>query len=190
MDAHIPRARLERGGLTIISTLDFDLQNDASCLTAFHAARLAGLPAPAIACPSLRFLPALPPGFVAADASSSALILDPATGQVLAAVGETFQAQVTPLMTPHNPGTSLDTFVYLTGFTRGLSPASLIWDIPGRTSVRNFDGEYHGPIRLRIALANDYPRARGTGAGSDGRGERDPHSSVLWRRAGRGVIPA
>jgi membrane peptidoglycan carboxypeptidase len=51
----------------------------------------------------------------------------------------------------------LDAFIYLTGFTRGLSPASLIWDIPGKTDVQNFDGEYHGPMRLRIALANDYP---------------------------------
>jgi membrane carboxypeptidase/penicillin-binding protein PbpC len=33
----------------------------------------------------------------------------------------------------------------------------LIWDIPGKTDVENFDGEYHGPIRLRIAMANDYP---------------------------------
>ena len=41
-------------------------------------------------------------------------------------------------------------------FTRGLSPASLIWDIPGKTNVQNFDHEYHGPIRLRVALANDY----------------------------------
>ncbi|HZJ22487.1 MAG TPA: hypothetical protein VFD54_04200, partial [Anaerolineales bacterium] len=49
------------------------------------------------------------------------------------------------------------TFVYLTGFTRGLSPASLIWDIPGRTNIQNFDGLYHGPIRLRVALVNDYP---------------------------------
>jgi len=32
----------------------------------------------------------------------------------------------------------------------------LIWDIPGKTDVQNFDGEYHGPMRLRIALANDY----------------------------------
>jgi membrane peptidoglycan carboxypeptidase len=33
----------------------------------------------------------------------------------------------------------------------------LVWDIPGKTDVQNFDGEYHGPMRLRIAMANDYP---------------------------------
>src|SRR6185503_20261954 len=157
LDSQFPRARLERGGLTIISTLDYDLQRQLSCVTAFYAARLAGLPDPVIECESLRFLPALPPALTVTDSSASALITDPKTGQILAVVGETFQAQEAPLIAAHRPGSVLDAFVYLTGFTRGLSPASLIWDIPGRTNIQNFDGEYHGPLRLRVALANDYP---------------------------------
>ena len=157
LDSQFPRQRIERGGLTIISTLNYDLQRDSSCITAFYAARLAGLPEPVIQCDALRFLPALPPGIQVSNSSASALITDPKTGQILAAVGETFQAQETPLIAARNPGSVLDAFVYLTGFTRGLSPGSLIWDIPGKTDVQNFDGEYHGPIRLRIAMANDYP---------------------------------
>lgn len=157
LDSRFPRERIERGGLTIISTLDFDLQRQSSCVTAFYAARLAGLPDPVIECESLRFLPALPPGTTVTDSSASAIVTDPKTGQILAVVGETFQAQEAPLITAHNPGSALDAFVYLTGFTRGLSPASLIWDIPGKTDVQNFDGAYHGPIRLRVALVNDYP---------------------------------
>jgi len=52
-------------------------------------------------------------------------------------------------------------FIYLTAFTRGMSPASLIWDIPaslleGFADIRNPDDRFHGPIRLRMALANDY----------------------------------
>lgn len=156
LDARLPRERIERGGLTIVSTLDFDLQKGASCVTAFYAARLAGLPDPGMECEALRFLPALPPGAQVEGSSASAIVIDPKTGQILAAVGETFQAQETPLISAHRPGSVLDSFVYLTAFTRGLSPASLIWDIPGRTHVQNLDGEYHGPIRLRIALANDY----------------------------------
>lgn len=156
LDSQFPRARIERGGLTIISTLDFDLQKGTSCVTAFYAARLAGLPDPVMECDALRFLPALPPGLQVEDSSASAIITDPKTGQILAVVGETFQGLETPLIAAHNPGSALDTFVYLTAFTRGLSPASLIWDIPGKTGVQNFDHEYHGPIRLRVALANDY----------------------------------
>jgi membrane peptidoglycan carboxypeptidase len=157
LDSQFPRERIERGGLTILSTLDYELQRDASCVTAFYAARLAGLPAPISQCDSLRFLPALPPGIQVNGSSTSALISDPKTGQILAVIGETFQAQETPLIAAHNPGSTLDAFTYLTGFTRGLSPGSLIWDIPGKTDVQNFDGEYHGPIRLRLAMANDYP---------------------------------
>jgi membrane peptidoglycan carboxypeptidase len=157
LDSLFPRQRIERGGLTIISTLDYDIQKQSSCVTAFYAARLAGLPDPLMECDALRFLPVLPPEIKAPDSSASAIITDPKTGQILAVVGETFQAQETPLIAAHNPGSTLDAFVYLTGFTRGLSPASLIWDIPGKTDVQNFDGQYHGPMRLRIALANDYP---------------------------------
>lgn len=157
LDSQFPRARIERGGLTIISTLDFDVQEQSSCVTAFYAARLAGLPDPSIQCDSLRFLSALPPSIVIPDSSASAIITDPQTGQILAVVGETLQGQETPLVGAHRPGSALDAFVYLTGFTRGLSPASLIWDIPGKTEIQNFDGAYHGPIRLRTALVNDYP---------------------------------
>jgi membrane peptidoglycan carboxypeptidase len=157
LDSQFPRERIERGGLTIISTLDYGLQRDSSCVTAFYAARLSGLSDPVISCDALRFLSVLPPGINVDNSSATAIIIDPKTGQILAAVGETFQAQETPLIAAHDPGSILDAFIYLTGFTRGLSPASLIWDIPGKTDVQNFDGEYHGPMRLRIALANDYP---------------------------------
>lgn len=157
LDTQISRARIERGGFTIISTLDLDLQQQASCVTVFYAARLSGLPEPSLECESLRFLSALPSSITVPDSSSSAIVTDPKTGQILAVVGETFQGQETPLVGAHKPGSVLDAFVYLTGFTRGLSPASLIWDIPGRTDIQNFDGQYHGPIRLRVALVNDYP---------------------------------
>jgi membrane peptidoglycan carboxypeptidase len=156
LDSQFPRDRIERGGLNIITTLDYDLQKQASCLTEVYAARMAGLTEPNEKCESARLLPSLPPAITLVDSSASALILDPNHGQVLALVGETVQGMETPLVTEHSPGSSLDAFVYLTGFTRGLSPASLTWDIPGQGIIQNFDGVFHGPVRLRIALANDY----------------------------------
>jgi len=155
-ESQIPRDRLELGGLNIITTLDYDLQIQAACITETYAARMAGSADSENDCESARLLPSLPPAVTLVDSSASALILDPNRGQVLALVGETVQAQETPLVTAHRPGSSLDAFVYLTGFTRGLSPASLTWDIPGLGIVQNFDGKFHGPLRLRIALANDY----------------------------------
>lgn len=162
LDSQIPLERIERGGLTIITTLDYDLQKQASCVTEVYAARMAGLPEPERECDSARLLPSLPPAVTYADSSASALILDPNTGQVLALVGETIRGVETPLVSAHKPGSSLDAFVYLTGFTRGLSPGSLTWDIPPEGDaanegiIQNFDGKYHGPMRLKIALANDY----------------------------------
>ena len=35
LDSQFPRERIERGGLKIISTLDFDVQQQASCVTAY-----------------------------------------------------------------------------------------------------------------------------------------------------------
>lgn len=156
IDSQIPRERIERGGIIVISTLDYDLQKNAACVTEVYAARLAGLPDPSAECDAARLLPSLPPDSAFVDSSASAVILDPQTGQVLAMVGETIQGEETPLVAAHNPGSGLDAFVYLTGFTRGLSPASLTWDIPAQEINPNFDGKYHGAMRLRMALANDY----------------------------------
>jgi membrane peptidoglycan carboxypeptidase len=162
IDSQIPRERIERGGLTVITSMDYDLQTQAACATEVYASRLGGLPEPSLdGCEAARLLPSLPPGVTFPNSSASALILDPKTGQVLAVVGETIQGRETALVGEHRPGSSTDAFVYLTGFTRGLSPASLTWDIPPSDSavdgaVQNFDGIYHGPMRLRVALANDY----------------------------------
>lgn len=156
LDSSIPRNRLERGGMVVITTLDYDLQMQTTCASEVYAARLAGNPDPESDCEAARLLPSLPPAVTFADSSASALILDPKTGQVLALAGETIQGVETPLVSAHKPGSSFDAFAYLTGFTRGLSPASLTWDIPDESNIQNFDGIYHGPLRLRIALANDY----------------------------------
>ena len=108
---------------------------------------------------------------------ANVVILDPKMGQILALVGESSPgvdprsltkeiATATPRsltnvahLPGRPPGTLLTPFIYLTAFTRGLSPASLVWDIPNtlpNLDIKNFDGESHGPMRLRMALANDY----------------------------------
>ncbi len=156
LESQIPRERIERGGLRIITTLDYDLQKESKCITEIYATRIAGLDEPKDECNSARILPAPPSSTALTDSSASALILDPRTGQILAAVGETNRGAETPLISEHAAGSTLDAFVYLTGFTRGLSPASLTWDIPAEGAAQNFDGEFHGPMRLRTALANDY----------------------------------
>ena len=105
-------------------------------------------------CEAVRNLSALPQANLA-NPSASALVLDPRDGQILSLAGETTPSGESAFLTAHRPGSLLAPFVYLTGFARGLGPASLVWDVPGG-DIQNPDLAFHGPVRLRAALANDY----------------------------------
>jgi len=156
LERQFTRERIERGGLNIITTLDYDLQSQAACVTLVYAHRLVNTPDPGTPCNAARLLPSLPPGAVITEPSAGAIITDPESGQILAAVGETLRGEETGYLTAHDPGSLMEPFVYLTAFTRGLSPASLVWDIPSTSNSKNPDGQFHGPVRARIALVNDY----------------------------------
>ncbi len=61
---------------------------------------------------------------------------------------------------PRQPGSALKPFTYALAFDRGMSPATVLPDLPrsfpwatGTWSPRNYDDRYHGPIRARQALA-------------------------------------
>ncbi len=152
---HTDRARIESGGMRVITTLDYDLQLRTACAVQTQLARHSG--ANIEACQGAETLSALPPGPETDDVSASAVVMDPHSGQILAAVGDTRHGQESAFFTGHRPGTLLTPFLYLAGFTRSLGPASLVWDIPLQGTVSpNPDGKFHGPIRLRTALANDY----------------------------------
>ena len=51
---------------------------------------------------------------------------------------------------------SMNPFTYLTAFARGFSPGSMVWDIPAPDEQPSPGAQYHGPVRMRIALVNDY----------------------------------
>jgi len=158
------RRRVERGGLHILTTLDWDLQQQLECTVTAQLRRLSGqgddLPEN---CPAGRLLPTLSSDsrFYPADLRAGAVLLDVESGQVLALLGETTQQGEKEFLPTGQPGSLLTPFVALAGFARGMSPASLMWDIPARLPQslqgrRNPDGQFHGPQRLRLALANDY----------------------------------
>ena len=159
LDLQFGAGRVERGGLTITTSLDYNLQLQAICAAQTQLQRLAGSDADVptavgSACAAANLLPALPTSETLPGASASILLLDPRTGQVLAAVGDLHQGVQSAALASHPAGTVITPFIYLTGFSRGLNPASLSWDIPGNTPA---PGQvYHGPVRLRTALANDY----------------------------------
>ncbi|HTP00282.1 MAG TPA: transglycosylase domain-containing protein, partial [Anaerolineales bacterium] len=101
------RDRITRGGLDIITTMDYDLQDGVQTQLAESGE----------------------------GRSMASVILDPQTGQILAATGETVRGEESANLAPHDPGTLLTPFRYLTAFTRGFSPASLVWDIPSSASM-------------------------------------------------------
>ena len=159
LDLQFGAGRVERGGLTITTSLDYDLQLQAICAAQTQLQRLAGSEkeVPDIdgsACLAANLLPALPTGKKLPQASVSIILLDPQTGQVLAAVGDLHAGVQNAVLLSHPAGTTITPFIYLTGFSRGFNPASLSWDIPGSTPV--LGQVYHGPVRMRTALANDY----------------------------------
>ncbi len=166
LDSRFSRDRIARGGLNIVTTLDYDVQIQAACAVQSQLRRLSDddtllTAADGGPCVAAQDLPALPPGGSSTDETASAAVIDPTTGQVLALVGETALDGSQSGLAARRIGSLVTPFIYLTGFTRGMSPASLAWDIPGGISgasgnIQNPDGRFHGPVRLREALASDY----------------------------------
>jgi membrane carboxypeptidase/penicillin-binding protein len=159
LDAKFGAGWPERGGLNVLTSLDYDLQLQSVCAVRTELERLGGksgtdLELKGISCEAARLLPTAQSGQVLPDASASVILLDPRNGQILAAVGDMQSGGATASLAPHPAGTAITPFIYLTGFSRGLNLASLSWDIPNDTPT--LGQLYHGPVRLRTALANDY----------------------------------
>lgn len=158
LDENTNQERIQRGGMQIITTLDFNLQVRSECTLETQLNRVNN---PELvnetACPGSENLPPLPPGLTAPE-SAAATVLDPRSGQILALVGQP-DLPVSgnwSSLAPHRPGTLLTPFIYLAGFTRGLSPASLVWDLPsGNVEQSTNQEDFLGPVRLRTALNND-----------------------------------
>jgi membrane peptidoglycan carboxypeptidase len=159
------RRNVERGGLKIVTSLDYNLQIQLNCTLRTQLMRLEGQPS-AVAgtsCDAARLLPTLPPDTATypAGLTASGVLLDLQTGQVLALAGDTTTAGEKSLLSGHTPGSLLSPFVALAGFARSRTPADLVWDIPSSLPTdlagkTNPDQKFHGPVRLRMAVANDY----------------------------------
>jgi membrane peptidoglycan carboxypeptidase len=150
-------AAVARGGVRIVTALDLDLQRQAECTAAVH---LNG-DAPSD-CPAAAFLPPAtnappleaPTGDARPPDSAALVVIDAQTGVLRAMVGA---ANVDG----QQPGVTLQPFVYLAGFSQGLTPASMVLDIPAQFpgardgliyTVRNLDGRFAGPVSARDAL--------------------------------------
>lgn len=170
-----------RGGLTVYTTLDLTMQNQAECLAQAHVRRLSGeigatLPADELAnCPALDFLPPLQAQDIGVDHAvnnASVVAIDPRTGEIKVMVGSlnywdesidgSFNVAVDGL---RQPGSSFKPYTYLTALSQGYNPATMVLDVEtdfgtpynGVAYVpQNYSRTFNGPMRLRQALANSF----------------------------------
>jgi membrane peptidoglycan carboxypeptidase len=158
----------------VTTTLDYPLQQQLNCTVKIQLQRLEGdsnagiEPGQENSCEAALLLPTYFLGErpVPQDLLANALVMDPKSGEVLALLGQVnVNGRINTSLQTH-PGSLLSPFVALSAFARGMSPANLVWDIPlegdsdqpyaSLADAHNPDGTFHGPVRLRTALANDY----------------------------------
>ncbi|HIQ01068.1 MAG TPA: penicillin-binding protein [Anaerolineales bacterium] len=169
-----------RGGLRVYTTLDYELQQQAECVARAHVRRLAGEDeqqvieeALAAGCEAAQYLPPLRAYDVGKDhqvSNAAVVVLRPGTGEILTMVGsldywdESIDGRFNAALGLRQPGSSFKPFTYVTLLSQGYNAAHLFWDVrtafqqPGRPPYvpENYDREYHGPQRLRMALARSY----------------------------------
>jgi penicillin-binding protein 1C len=101
--------------------------------------------------------------------NAAVVVLDNNTRSVRALVGsmdffdESHQGQVNGALALRQPGSSIKPFTYGVALEAGFSPAVILADVPtqipdvhGDYIPQNYDRHYHGPVRLRTALACSY----------------------------------
>jgi len=148
---------VEEGGLKVYTTLDWDMQQAAEQAVKQGAVNNAKY-----------------------NASNAALVaMDPNTGQILAMVGSKdyfgtpepagctpsvncqFEGNFNVATAARQPGSSFKPYVYLTAFTKGYTPETLLWDVDTNFSTdngqtydpKNYDGKNRGPLQMKNALA-------------------------------------
>lgn len=101
--------------------------------------------------------------------NGAVLVLENATGAVRAMVGsrdffdEGRDGQVNGALSLRQPGSTLKPLTYALALEKGMTAATLIDDVPSdfgsleaSFTPDNYDERFHGPVRLRSALASSY----------------------------------
>ncbi|HEY0734797.1 MAG TPA: penicillin-binding transpeptidase domain-containing protein, partial [Herpetosiphonaceae bacterium] len=141
-----------RGGLTITTTLDANLQSASQSILRRQIAAL-GVPQNGGPDHQVR--------------NGAVVVLDPSDGAILTMVGSpnfgdaATQGQVNAAIALRQPGSAIKPLTYAAALEQGWTPASTILDVPTAFETRegqpytpqNYDRAFHGPLSLREALA-------------------------------------
>ncbi|HUN22428.1 MAG TPA: transglycosylase domain-containing protein [Anaerolineales bacterium] len=177
----LPPQLLYRGGLRVTTTLDLDLYYQSECVARTQLARLNGAD-PAIvlpasdgsACTAANYLP--PPrssdiGVSHQVSNAAVVVIEPSSGQILSMLGSAdyWNAEIDGSFNVaadglRQPGSSFKPFVYVTAFSQGYTPSTMMLDVRkafdsgGSTPYvpENYDRRFHGPVSMREALARSY----------------------------------
>jgi membrane peptidoglycan carboxypeptidase len=141
---------LERGGMQIETTLDWEIQQAAEATVEKHRQDVLD-----------RF----------GGHNIALMALEPKTREVLAYVGnadfndEDHGGKIDMVQVPRQPGSSFKPFVYAKAFENGYGPATVLFDVKtrfGDDEPQNFDGGFWGPLTIRQALgaSRNIPAAK------------------------------
>ncbi|MEJ2441656.1 MAG: transglycosylase domain-containing protein [Patescibacteria group bacterium] len=136
---------IEKGGLEIMTTLDYSIQKMAEEVVTEEINKLGPLHV----------------------TNGAALIVDPQTGEILAMVGSKdyfdteAEGNVNVITRLRQPGSSIKPVNYAYALSNGYTPASILSDTPVTFSIqgqepyspKNYDGNFRGNLSLRSALA-------------------------------------
>lgn len=111
--------------------------------------------------------------------NAAVVVMQPNTGQILSMVGSVdyhkteatttagyegnvLDGQVNVATNLRQPGSALKPFDYMAAMERGMTPATILWDVEktfpslgeDRYAPKNYNGKWNGPLRMRQALAN------------------------------------
>lgn len=101
--------------------------------------------------------------------NASVVVIDNRSKEIIAMVGsvdffdDEHDGQVNGSLAPRLPGSTWKPFMYGIALEQGIPASRIIPDLPvhaktegGDFTPRNYDEKFHGPVRLRVALACSY----------------------------------
>ncbi len=152
---------VEQGGLKVITTLDYKLQEQVEDILKAETDKLKNYEV----------------------GNAAAVVLDPKTGEILSMAGSkdyfapsepegciegktcVFEGNVNVALGQRQPGSATKPITFAAGMLKGYPASYTMMDVktvfpggaglPAYTPV-NYDGQFHGPVQVRYALGNSY----------------------------------